>query len=39
MEFHAHEAKAAHYLTATGICLALLLNLGTPRLGIKRIVI
>jgi GxxExxY protein len=36
---HAHEAKAIHYLTATGMRLALLLNFGTQRLGIKRIVI
>jgi hypothetical protein len=36
---HAHEAKAIHYLTATGMRLALLLNFGTPRLGIKRIII
>jgi GxxExxY protein len=36
---YAHEAKAIHYLTATGMRLALLLNFGTQRLGIKRIVI
>jgi GxxExxY protein len=36
---HAHEAKAIHYLAATGLRLALLLNFGTPRLGTKRIVI
>ena len=36
---HAHEAKAIHYLTATGMRLALLLNFGTPRLSIKRIII
>ena len=36
---HAHEAKAIHYLTATGMRLALLLNFGTPRLGIKRVII
>jgi hypothetical protein len=28
-----------HYLTATGMRLALLLNFGTHRLGIKRIII
>jgi hypothetical protein len=28
-----------HYLTATGMRLALLLNFGTQRLGIKRIII
>jgi GxxExxY protein len=36
--FHAHDAKAIHYLTATGMRLALLLNLGTPGLGIKQII-
>jgi GxxExxY protein len=35
----AHEAKAVHYLTATGTRLVLLLNFGTNRLGIKRIII
>ncbi len=36
---HAHEAKAIHYLTATGMRLALLLNFGAPRLGIKRVIL
>ncbi len=36
---HAHEAKAIHYLTATGMRLALLLNFGTLRLGIKRVIV
>jgi GxxExxY protein len=34
----AHEAKAIHYLTATHLRLALLLNFGTPRLAIKRVI-
>jgi GxxExxY protein len=35
----AHEAKAIHYRTVTGMRLALLLNFGTQKLGIKRIII
>ena len=35
----AHEAQAIHYLTATRLRLALLLNFGTSRLGIKRIIV
>jgi GxxExxY protein len=35
----AHAAQAIHYLTATGLRLALLLNFGTSRLGIKRVIL
>jgi GxxExxY protein len=35
----AHEAKAIHYLTATGMHLALLLNFGTPKMSLKRIIL
>jgi GxxExxY protein len=35
----AHKAKAIHYLAATRLRLALLLNFGTSRLGIKRIIL
>jgi GxxExxY protein len=35
---NAHAAQARHYLTATGYRLAILLNFGTPRLQIKRII-
>jgi GxxExxY protein len=34
----AHEAQALHYLTATGLHLAILLNFGAPSLQYKRIV-
>ena len=34
----AHEAQLMNYLQATGITVGLLLNFGTPRLGVKRIV-
>lgn len=33
-----HEAQVMNYLRATGLGVGLLLNFGTPRLGIKRIV-
>ncbi len=33
-----HETQAIHYLTATGLELAILLNFGTPSLQHKRIV-
>jgi len=33
-----HEAQVMNYLKATGISVALLLNFGTPKLGIRRIV-
>lgn len=33
-----HEAQWMNYLQATGITVGLLLNFGTPRLGVKRIV-
>jgi GxxExxY protein len=35
----AHEAQAIHYLRATGLRLAILLNFGNIRLGIKRIIL
>ena len=34
----AHEAQVMNYLKATGIEVGLLLNFGTPKLGIRRIV-
>jgi len=34
----AHKAQVINYLKATGISVALLLNFGTPKLGIQRIV-
>jgi GxxExxY protein len=34
-----HETQVINYLKATGITVGLLLNFGTPRLGIKRIVL
>jgi GxxExxY protein len=34
----AHEAQALHYLTATGLKLAILMNFGSPSLQSKRIV-
>lgn len=34
-----HQAQCINYLKATGIRLCLLLNFGTPRVGIKRIVL
>jgi GxxExxY protein len=34
-----HQAQALHYLSATGLRLALLLNFGTPSLQIKRIIL
>ena len=34
----AHRAQVINYLKATGLPVALLLNFGTPKLGIKRIV-
>ena len=33
-----HEAQVMNYLKATGITVGLLLNFGTPKLGIRRIV-
>jgi GxxExxY protein len=33
-----HEAQVMNYLRATGLSVALLLNFGTPKLGIRRIV-
>ena len=33
-----HEAQVMNYLKATGIKVGLLLNFGTPKLGIRRIV-
>jgi GxxExxY protein len=33
-----HEAQALHYLTATGLRLAILLNFGTEKLQFKRVV-
>ncbi len=33
-----HRAQVINYLKATGISVALLLNFGTPKLGVKRIV-
>ncbi len=33
-----HEAQLMNYLQATGISVGLILNFGTPRLGVKRIV-
>ena len=33
-----HEAQVMNYLKATGIKVGLLINFGTPKLGIKRIV-
>jgi GxxExxY protein len=35
----AHKAQALHYLAATGLHLALLLNFGEPRLTIKRVIL
>jgi len=34
----AHMAQAIHYLTATGIRLAILLNFGTESLQFKRVI-
>ncbi|MEW6648467.1 MAG: GxxExxY protein [Pseudomonadota bacterium] len=33
-----HEAQVMNYLKATGLSVGLLLNFGTPRLGVRRIV-
>lgn len=35
----AHKAQLLNYLTATNLRLGLLLNFGTPRVGIKRLVL
>ena len=35
---HAHKAQVMNYLKATGLPVALLLNFGTPKLGVQRIV-
>ena len=34
-----HEAQVMNYLRASGITAGLLLNFGTPKMGIKRIVL
>ena len=34
-----HKAQAINYLKATGLRVGLILNFGTPRLGIKRLVV
>ena len=34
----AHEAQLLNYLKATGVRVGLILNFGTPRLGIRRLV-
>ena len=34
-----HQAQLINYLKATGIHIGLILNFGTPRLGIKRLVV
>jgi len=34
-----HTAKAIHYLTATGMKLALLINFGKYRLEVKRVIL
>jgi GxxExxY protein len=33
-----HEAQLLNYLKAGGLCIGLILNFGTPKLGIKRMV-
>ena len=35
---NSHKAQVINYLKATGISVGLLLNFGTPKLGVKRIV-
>ena len=34
----AHQAQAMHYLAATGLCLALLINFGAGSLEYKRVI-
>jgi len=35
----AHQAQLLNYLRATGLHIGLILNFGTPRLGIKRMIL
>lgn len=34
-----HQAQLLNYLKATGFCIGLILNFGTPKLGVKRMVL